>query len=195
MHINKQLNDFVINLLKTKIPVNYFYHNYKHTLYVIDKVIEIGEQENCSAKELELLSTAALWHDTGYINTYAGHEEESCKLARQYLPGYGYTNDDINIICAMIMATKIPQSPQNKLEEIIADADLEYLGTSHAAVMANNLFKELHALNPLLTEQDWNKTEIDFLTAHHYFTGYCKTNKEHIKQAYLQSLISNKRQY
>ena len=96
MHINKQMNDFVINLLKTKIPSNYFYHNHKHTLYVIDKVIEIGDQENCSAKELELLSAAALWHDTGYINTYTGHEDESCKLARQYLPEYGYTTGDID---------------------------------------------------------------------------------------------------
>ena len=192
MHTNKQLNDFVINLLKTKIPSNYFYHNYEHTLYVIDKVIEIGEQENCSAKELELLSIAALWHDTGYINTYKGHEEESCTLARQYLPGYEYTTDDINTICDLIMATKIPQSSQNKLEEIIADADLEYLSTNNAVVLAHNLFKELNALDPLLTEQDWNKTEINFLTAHRYFTGYCKANKEHIKQAYLKSLITNK---
>ena len=192
MHINKQLNDFVINLLKTKISSNYFYHNYEHTLYVIDKVIEIGEQENCTTKELELLSTAALWHDTGYINTYKGHEEESCVLARQYLPGYGYTTNDINTICAMIMATKIPQSPQNKLEEIIADADLEYLGTSNAAILAKHLFKELNALNPLLTEEIWNKIEIDFLSAHHYFTVYCKANKEPVKQAYLKSLINTK---
>ena len=192
MHIDKKLNDLVINLLKTKIPPRYYYHNYEHTLYVIDKVIEIGSQENCSARELQLLSVAALWHDTGYINTYAGHEEESCRLARQYLPGYAFTNVDINKICGMIMATKIPQSPHNKPEEIIADADLEYLGTNNAAVQAKNLFKELNAINPLLTKQDWNKIEIDFLTAHHYFTGYCKANKEHIKQAYLKSLINNK---
>lgn len=192
MHINQQMNDFVINLLKNKIPASYYYHNHEHTLYVIDKVIEIGEQEHCSAKELELLSAAALWHDTGYINAYQIHEEKSCVLARQYLPGYGYTTDDIDNICGMIMATKIPQSPQNKLEEIIADADLEYLGTSNAAIFANHLFKELNALNPLLTEEAWNNTEINFLTAHRYFTGYCKANKEHIKQSYLKSLISNK---
>ena len=189
MHIDKLLNDLVISLLKTKIPATYYYHNYEHTLYVLDKAIEIGIAENCTSEEMKLLATAALWHDTGYIHTYKGHEEESCLLARQYLPGYDFTTADIDKICGMIMATKIPQSPQNKLEEIIADADLEYLGTSNAAVSANNLFKELNAIHPLLTEQDWNNTEIDFLTAHRYFTGYCKANKEHIKQAYLKSLI------
>ncbi len=192
MHINQQVHDFVINLLKTKIPATYHYHNYDHTEYVTDKVVEIGKQENCTEEEIKLLTTAALWHDTGYIHTYTGHEEESCLLARQYLPGYGFTTADIDNICGMIMATKIPQSPQNKLEEIIADADLEYLGTSNAAVLANNLFKELNALNPLLTEEAWNNIEIDFLTTHCYFTGYCKANKEHIKQSYLQSLINTK---
>ena len=192
MHINKQLNDLVINLLKTKIPSSYYYHNYEHTLYVKEKVIEIGKQENCTAKELELLAVAALWHDTGYINTYKGHEAESCVLARRYLPDYGYTADDIETVCGIIMATKIPQSPQNKLQEILADADLEYLGTGNAAALGNYLFKELNTLDPLLTKEKWNTTEINFLTAHHYFTTYCKANKEPFKQAYLKSLISNK---
>ena len=192
MQSKLHMKEFVINLLINNLPLFYYYHTYEHTLYVIEKVVEIGQYENCTEPEIELLKAAALWHDTGYINTYAGHEEESCMLARQYLPGYGYATEDVNKICGMIMATKIPQSPKNKLEEIIADADLEYLGTEHAAVLANNLFKELNALNPLVTQEAWNKTEIDFLTAHHYFTGYCKTNKEHIKQAYLKILIDTK---
>ena len=73
---------FVSDLLKSKLPANYYYHNVEHTLYVLQKVNEIGIQENCNEKELELLSAAALWHDTGYINTYAGHEEESCVLTK-----------------------------------------------------------------------------------------------------------------
>ncbi len=186
------MKEFVINLLKSKIPPTYFYHNYEHSLYVMQKAEEIGRHEKCSKKEMELLSTAALWHDTGYINIYKGHEEESCLLARKYLPGFGYAAADINSICGMIMATKIPQSPQNKLEEIIADADLAYLGTGLAKNLAHKMFKELNALNPMVTKETWNKTEIDFISAHHYFTGYCKTNKEHIKQTYLKSLLNHK---
>ena len=186
------MKEFVINLLNSNLPPNYYYHNYEHTLYVLDQVLEIGEHENCTADEMKLLSAAALWHDSGYIKTYVGHEEEGCVLAKQYLPGHGFPDEDIDKVCGMIMATKIPQSPKNKLEEIIADADLEYLGTDRAAVLANNLFKELNTLNPLITKEAWNKTEIDFLTAHHYFTGYCKENKEHIKQSYLKSLLNNK---
>ncbi len=186
------MKEFVINLLNNNLPLFYYYHNNEHTLYVMDKAVEIGQQENCTEYEIKLLAAAALWHDAGYIHTYARHEEESCTLARQYLPGYGYSTDEINKICGMIMATKIPLSPQNKLEEIIADADLEYLGTERAGINANNLFKELQSLNPALTEEEWNQTQIDFLTDHHYFSNYCKENREHIKQSYLKSLVNNK---
>ena len=191
MHINKQMNDFVINMLKSEIPATYYYHNYEHSLYVIQKAAEIGKHENCTVKELELLHVAALWHDTGYVNIYNGHEEESCRLTKQYLPQYGYTTDDINTVCSMIMATKIPQSPQNKLEEILADADLEYLGTKDARMKADLFFKELQHLNPSMTKAEWDKTQVSFLKQHRYFTPCCREQKEPTKLKYLAELISN----
>jgi uncharacterized protein len=184
---------FVVDLLKDNLPVGYYYHNCDHTLYVQEKAIQIGRHEGCSEKEIELLSTAALWHDTGYINTYQGHEEASCVLAKKYLPEYGYADNEINIICGMIMATKVPQLPHNKLEEIIADADLEYLGTISAAEKAALLFKELQSLTPSFTETAWHKMQITFLQTHHYFTRYCKINKEPVQHAYLKELIDTAR--
>jgi uncharacterized protein len=182
------MKDFVIKLLNENLSAFYYYHNYEHTLYVADKVIEIGKEEGCAQPEIDLLYVAALWHDTGYIKTYQHHEEESCELARHHLPAFSYSAANINAICGMIMATKIPQSPQNKLEEIIADADLEYLGTSNAAAKANDLFMELQTINPLLTKQQWNQTQVLFLEQHHYFTNYCKEHKQAAKQKYLTQL-------
>ncbi len=190
MHINQKMIDFVIDLLKSNTPKTYYYHNYKHTLYVIQKVKEIGMQENCTNKEMELLSAAALWHDAGYINTYNWHEEESCNLAKKYLPNYEYSDNDIAIICGMIMATKVPQLPKNKLEQIIADADLEYLGAENASIYAQNLFKEIKSLNPTLSIALWNRMQIEFINQHHYFTTYCQKNKEAGKQLYKKSIES-----
>jgi uncharacterized protein len=193
MQNSSSMKTFVIDMLKNNIPAFYYYHNYKHTLYVVDKAIEIGKEENCTPKEIELVSAAALWHDTGFIRTYNNHEEESFNLAQQYLPDYGYSTEDINKICGMIMATKIPQSPKNKLEEIVADADLEYLATNEAAVKAEHLFEEWRHLDPLLTREKWNQIQISFLQKHHYFTNFCKQNKEQAKAAYLQKLIAGRK--
>ena len=183
------MQQFVIDMLKEKLPVNYYYHNYEHTLYVQKNVLEIGKQENCTERELELLTVAALWHDTGYIHTYKGHEEESCLLAKKHLPSYGFSESDIVRINGMIMATKILQTPKNKLEEILADADLEYLGTNDAGEIADLLFKELQSLNPTLTAAEYNTLQINFLNTQHYFTTYCKINKDPIRNAYHKKLI------
>lgn len=188
--MQNNLQTFVVNLLKEKLPPFYYYHNVEHTLYVQQKVVEIGERETCTENEIEALKIAALWHDVGFINTYMRHEEEGCKLVRLYMPGYGYSDTEIASLCGMIMATRMPQSPKNKLEEIIADADLEYLGTPAAAVRAEKLFHELHHQSPSLSRAQWEKTQIGFLDKHRYFTPYCKATKEPLKQAYLRSLLS-----
>jgi len=186
------MKEFVIDMLNNNLPLFYYYHNYEHTLYVTEKAVEIGQAENCTEEEIKLLKAAALWHDAGYINSYEGHEAAGCVLARQYLPEYGYLPGDIDTICGMIMATGIPQTPKNKLEEIIADADLEYLGTTGAGSKADLFFKELHVLDPLLTKEEWDRKQVSFLQTHRYFTGYCRETREHLKQTYLQSLIRKK---
>lgn len=184
------MTNFVVDLLQDNIPLCYYYHNYEHTLYVQEKAIEIARHEGCTEKEIELLNAAALWHDTGYINTYKNHEEESCSLAKKYLPEYGFTRPEITVICGMIMATKVPQLPNNKLEEIVADADLEYLGTAAATTKSEDLFLELRSLTPSLTKKTWDQIQVSFLQSHHYFTAYCKIKREPVKENYLQELIN-----
>ena len=185
------MEDFVIGLLKDNLPEFYYYHNYKHTLYVADMASVIGQHEGCTAEELDLLNAAALWHDAGYTVTYKNHEEESCKLAQKYLPEFGYTDKNIVAICGMIMATKIPQMPKNKLEEILADADLEYLGTEYYENKADDLFWEMKYVDPSLTEEKWKQIQISFLQKHHYFTRFCRENRENVKQGQLNKLMQS----
>ena len=89
------------------------------------------------------------------------------------------------------MATKIPQSPTNKLEEILADADLEYLGTNDVEIKAGNLFRELQSLDPSITEGLWKQIQISFIQKHHYFTRFCIENRETVKQKYLNKLAQS----
>jgi len=187
---NPSMKTFVTGLLKDKLPSFYFYHNLEHTLYVCSQAAVIGSAEGCTAAEIDLLETAALWHDTGFIISAVNHEEEGCTLAMKYLPGYGYSAAAIQVICGMIMATRIPQSPQNKLASILADADLEYLGTENAGEKAADLFRELQYEDPLLTIAAWNDSQIVFLVKHHYFTRFCKETREQPKQEYLQRLLN-----
>jgi HD superfamily phosphodiesterase len=190
MQSSNNMTHFVISLLQEKLPSLYTYHSYHHTLYVLDKVAEIGMHENCTNEEIVLLKAGALWHDTGFISVYQGHEEAGCDLAKLYMPNFGFSVTAIDIICGLIRATKIPQQPKTRLEAIIADADLEYLGSTKAKEIAETLFKELQTINPKLTRGEWNKQQIGFLQNHQYFTNYCRALKEPVKQVYLKMLLA-----
>lgn len=185
------MKEFVVDLLEKNIPVTYTYHNFHHTLYVHEKALEIGRHLNCTNDQLRLLEAAALFHDTGFIKTYVGHEEQSCNIAREYLPDFGFSTADIESITPMIMATKTPQSPKNLLESIIVDADMEYLAQPDATEKADYLFQELCSLHPGYTRAEWNKTQIDFIGHFHYFTDFGKTHKEAAKQLYLDNLLAH----
>ena len=100
----------------------------------------------------------------------------------------GLDNKDLDVIKRMIMATKIPQNPKNNLECIIADADLEYLGTNDFKRIGDLLFKELKYLDSSLTPQKWLSVQIDFLENHRYYTAYCLKEKTPIKQNNLNEL-------
>ena len=85
----------------------------------------------------------------------------------------------------MIMATKIPQSPKNHLEEIICDADLDYLGRDDFFVIGDKLFAELSMYGIIDSENDWNKLQVTFLEKHHYFTKTALKNRKSKKEQHL----------
>lgn len=184
------IRDFVLEKLSHLSPY-YYYHNLDHTLYVVNQCNIIGKHCDCTNEELELLEIAALWHDTGFLETYYNHEQASCAMARKYLPQFDCSDDDIETICTTIMATKIPQTPTNRLGEILADADLEYLGTDAATDRANALFHEIKHIKPSITPEEWNHIQIDFLKIHRYFTDYCKTNKQPGKDKFLSTIVES----
>ncbi len=166
----KKAGDFITDKIRKELPANYVYHNIDHTLDVCRESERIGKQENISDYDMKLLLTAAAYHDSGFLRVSTGHEEESCRIAAAALPGFDYTENEINIICGMIRATRIPQSPKTQLERILADADLDYLGRNDFFEIAHRLFTELKLSGVVNDEAAWNRIQLDFITNHKYFT-------------------------
>jgi uncharacterized protein len=183
----------VMGCLKEKLSPKLTYHHWKHTEHVVEMAEFIGQKENCSEEEIILIKTAALFHDAGFVNLITdNHEDESIRYAQKRLPEYGYTQSDIEQIIGMINATKIPQNPQNKLECILADADLEYLGTDNFIYIGNKLYQELKHENPNLSLDEWNEIQINFLEAHVFHTHYCLQHRAEKKEQNLQALLQRK---
>lgn len=145
--------------------------------------------ENITDQEsLDLLKTAALFHDSGFMNTYYGHEEEGCRIAEQALPDFDYSPEQITVICRMIMATKIPQDPQTHLEMIISDADLDYLGRDDFEPIAATLFEELKVRNIVQEVDKWNQIQVRFIEEHCYWTQSECSRRNALKEKHLAAL-------
>ena len=166
----KEVKKMILAKQKKELPKHLSYHSIDHIKDVYNSSKRIGNAENISSEDMTLLLTAALFHDSGFIERAKEHEKLSCKIARQYLPQYNYNPIQIDKICGMIMATKLPQTPLNILEEIICDADLDYLGRDDFFTIGDRLFTELSMYGIINNENDWNKLQISFLEKHHYFT-------------------------
>jgi uncharacterized protein len=179
---------FILDKLRNELPVNLTYHGLAHTLDVYQSVTEIGQQEGITRRDLTLLQTAALFHDAGFIHTYQGHEVVGCEIAREHLPDFGYQPGDIEEICGMIMATQVPQNPQNHLQQIMCDADLNYLGRDDFFPVGRNLYKEFLEQQVVEDEESWNRLQVRFLENHRYFTRTAKDERADRKAIHLDQL-------
>src|SRR5271166_1081253 len=124
----EKVKKFILKKLLKELPDNLTYHSTEHIKDVYSSAKKLARLEKIEGEDLTLLLTAVLFHDSGFMQQQKEHERISCEIAMEYLPRYDYTPEQIARICGMIMATKIPQTPNNKLEEIICDSDLDYLG-------------------------------------------------------------------
>ena len=188
------LSNDVMDCLKSKLSPYLIYHDWKHTQHVIKMAEYIALQEQINEDDILLIKTAALFHDGGFINTLnEGHEEESICFAKTKLPQFGYTVKEIEIIVGMIRATIITQKPKTKLECILVDADLEYLGTDQFERLGNKLFLELKHYNPNLSLEEWNTMQINFLQSHFFYTAFCIQNRAAVKEKNLKGLIQRQK--
>lgn len=176
------LQEIVLDLLEKGLPEYLYYHNVKHTIDVTSQVELIGIGEGVNDENLLLLKTAALFHDFGHTINYEEHEYHGTELARKMLPNYKYTQEQIEKICQLIMATKLPPNPKTKLEKIMCDADLDYLGRSDFIPVSNTLYEELKAQNKIGDMNAWNKLQVKFISSHHYYTDTANNLRDVNKQ-------------
>ncbi len=185
------LHDEVFHLLNHQLPSFLSYHSPKHTKYVLEQAEYISKQENVSDHDLYLVRVAALFHDVGFIRQYKDHEEAGCEITKEFMSRYAFDPLDKEKIFGMIMATKIPQNPHTLLEKIVADADLEYMGTDLFYKVSQLLYKEMLYLDPHLDVHAFNLIQIKFISAHTYHTDFCKNHREAKKMQNLKELMES----
>jgi HD superfamily phosphodiesterase len=190
----KGAKKYIINRLEKELSHNLYYHGLHHTLDVYEHSLKISEREGVVEENADIISTAALYHDAGFLFRYLNNEMLAVQLVEEVLPFFGYSTKNIEIISAIILATRIDKKPQNLFEKIMCDADCDYLGRGNdrALKISKTLHFELTQNGFSLTEAQWNAVQLKFLQKHEYYTASSLKLRRPNKLKYYEYLKSLK---
>ena len=178
----------LLPVLVNGLPKYLIYHTADHMKGVIRDTDYLIGKEAVPEEDRWMILTAALFHDAGFLRVYHDHEAESCLMAKEILPGFGFSAECIGAICEMIMATQLPQNPVDLFGQILCDADLFYLGTDDFFTTAEKLFQELKGTGLIENEAEWQAKQLSFLHSHRYFTKTAVAELEPKKKRHISKL-------
>ena len=184
-----EVENYIFNLYKNNSPSENVYHNLKHVKNVVQYVEDIGKNSGVSEDDIEILKIAAWFHDLGHIETWEGHEKVSSEYCEKYLREKNYPENKIEKVVGCILATQIPHDPKHHLEEIICDADIAHLGSEEFFDQSELLKLEIEKREKReISDAEWLKKNIDFITENKFFTKYAKLKFDEVKNSHLLKL-------
>jgi len=162
---------YVFKLFQEKLSKKLVFHTYKHTSETVNQARLLGEAHNLPPDQMEMLLLAAWLHDTGYTDTYEGHEECSARLAMAFLKEQNYPEDRIAKITACIRESRIEDKSTELLSNILLDADLSHLGKDNFEGAAELLRVEWEIfMNRFYSDFEWAQHQLEFLQRHSFRT-------------------------
>jgi predicted metal-dependent HD superfamily phosphohydrolase len=191
-NINIQVvQEYVSKLFEEKLPENLSYHDLEHTRYVAKQAGIIGQESGLTDEELDIVVSAAWFHDIGFLESTEDHESESQRIAREYLSSNDVPGEIIDRVHQCIEATRMPQDPGDDiLCAVVCDADMSYLS------------EEFYLERTMLLRAEWNSTmegkikkkdyyieTIELFNNHRYFTEYGKNKLTPGKLLNFQKLL------
>ena len=182
------IND-LYEIIRTELSPELTYHSIEHTRDVHEVCVFYINHYELDEKKAELLEIAAVGHDVGFTKTYVNHEQVSAEITLDKMKKYGYSEEDMDVVKDLILATKIPQTPKTFLAQIICDADLDYLGREDFEAIGSQLKEEWKnfELVPNL-DVDFDTIQIGFLKNHFYHTDYAADERSTVKLSNLEAI-------
>lgn len=195
MNIAQKAENFVFQLFKDSLSSDYIYHNFNHTLRVVNSVKVLIENENIGSEDAELLLVAAWLHDAGYIEGDQNHEKRSATIAEAFLKDNNFSEEKIEKVKSFILATEMSREPETLLQKIMRDADCSHFGDANYFNYCELLKDEWKVtLGKEYSKLEWAESNLHFfLNGHRFYTDYAKQNwqpQKDVNIAILQEKIN-----
>ena len=187
--IVNEVKEYVTKFLEENASKKIVYHTRQHTDQVVEMARQMCGHYQLHGNDLLITLVAAQFVDTGYYTDFQQHEAASAQLAENFLKGAGLTDELTKEVKNCLLATRMPQSPENLPQQIVCDAALYHLAAPDFAEQNKLIRKELFLVQGKRVDKNtWRKQTILFLEEHHYFTDYARKNFSKRKKENLQKL-------
>lgn len=193
MSVIQKAEETVFTLFKDKLSPSYTYHNFNHTLRVVNAIEKLMDKEKVTQNEKTALLLAGWFHDTGYIDGGENHEQRSVALLRDFIKGETIDAEILALAESLILVTQFCKEPKTTAENVIRDADSAHFASENYLSLCELLREEWkHTVGKQFSDLEWALENRNMLTqCHRYYTEYAKRKWQSQKDANI-ALIQEK---
>jgi len=171
----EKTRQFAQDLVTTGEPGKYPYHSLQHLQETAEAARLLAEAEGLDQKDTTTVILASWLHDAAFVTSPENHEEESARIAREFLDKAGASTELQEAVSQCILATKLPHTPSDTLQKVLCDADLAHLASDNYPVKSELLRRERETVHhEHIGKRDWAEKNISFFHDHRFFTRHAQ---------------------
>ncbi len=181
----EDVEDKVNSIYEEKTPPNLYFHNVTHARNVMLQADLLSRAEKLPDEEYVDLRLASVFLLTGYMTDYENPAKESCNLAEEILPRYGFEEEIIRTV-VRIISDVFMQKYDTAVSMILHDALYSYLGREDYIELTDKLLREKKEHGRFSDTQSWVESQKELLLKHDFMT----TSGKHMRSVSVENQIN-----
>ena len=169
----QDIEEMIIKMFDDEAPPNLYFHNSAMVKSITNQVELLSRAENLPDEDFINLKMASVFMFTGYISDYEKPMEASMRLVEEILPGYGFSQENIELTKTIIV-NSFTDHQGSLTDNILHDAIYDYLGRVDYIKLSDRLLRERTEYGKHPDNKTWIEFQKKQLTDHQFITMTAK---------------------
>jgi hypothetical protein len=165
----QDIEEMIIKLFDEEAPPNLYFNNSSMVKSISNQVDLLSGAENLPDEEYINLKLASVFLLTGYISDYEKPMEASLRLVEEILPGYGFSQENVELTNKLIM-NSFSDHRECLSDNILHDARYDFLGRVDYIKLTEKLLREQTEFGKHSDTKTWIDSLIKQQKDHQFIT-------------------------
>lgn len=166
----QDIEEMITKMFEDEAPPNLYFHNSSMLKNISNNVELLSTAEKLSEEEFINLKLASVFLLTGYISDYEKPMEASLRLVEEILPGYGFSQDNVDLTSKLIK-NLYTDKYDSLADRILHDARYDYLGRVDYFKLTEKLLRERTEYGKHSDSSAWIGIQKKILSDHEFLTN------------------------